>query len=265
MKKVIINFSLCLIMGIFTAYAQCDTLKWKAFETYYAKVHLGTYYKMNDGVILNMDTISDICPAVNFTNISTDTFYKNTNIVFFSGTKVYADTGLIVQFSGVVPYIYPFDILPGDTLNSAIEMKANLNSIVSAVEAKGLTIEDIAYCYLFVGVAATQKDGSYTERVFYAGADSTLFYITKTPPPSIQETAQTEISVFPNPAQSHFTVTHTENANLTLYNILGQKVKQVVGEGETTVIYTEDLPQGIYLLKVEKEGAVLTKKIQISK
>ena len=82
---------------------------------------------------------------------------------------------------------------------------------------------------------------------------------------SIAEQNNSDICVYPNPAQSQFTVTNTENANLTLYNILGQKVKQVVGEGENTVIYTEDLPKGIYLLKVEKEGAVLTKKVQISK
>jgi len=82
---------------------------------------------------------------------------------------------------------------------------------------------------------------------------------------SIEEYTEGEdIQVYPNPAQSQFTVTNTENANLTLYNVLGQQVKQVAGTGENTLIHTEGLPQGIYILKVEKEGAVLTKKIQIS-
>jgi len=110
--------------------------------------------------------------------------------------------------------------------------------------------------------------GNILSEVFYDSPDTTsifwkYYYIYKSSS-NIAEYDASPISVFPNPAQSHFTVTNTENANLTLYNILGQKVRQVIGEGESTIIQTEGLPQGIYLLKVEKEGAVLTRKIQIS-
>ena len=265
MKKHVFIFGLCFIMGIFSVYAQekCDTLKLKTIRTDYTQVQGGIYYKMNDGVIFNMDTISTFIPGIDITNISNDTFYKYTDITFFAGVWVYADTGLITRFSGNVKYYYAFDILPGDTFSVVIGLRFELNDIVSAVEEKGLTIEDIAYCHLLVGVSATQKDGIYTDSVIEAGMDTTLFYITRTPPPSIQETAQTEISVYPNPAQTQFTVTNTENANMTLYNLLGQEIKQLKGKEETTTIQTENLPQGIYLLKIEKGDAVLTKKVQI--
>ena len=264
MKRQIIIFSLCFIIGIFTLSAQkCDTLKWQTIETYYAKAHGGTYYKLNDGTILNMDTLSTFYPAIKYINISNDTFYKNTDIEFCIVVGVHSNTGAIGFFMDTRTYFYPHDILPGDTVDIMIGLGVNLNNVVLAVEEKGLTIEDISYCQIVTSVLYTEKDGQYTDSVFYLGADTATFHVIKSPV-SILESTQTEISVFPNPAQSHFTVTNTENANLTLYNVLGQKVKQVLGEGESTIIRTEGLPQGIYLLKVEKEGAVLTKKIQIS-
>jgi hypothetical protein len=90
------------------------------------------------------------------------------------------------------------------------------------------------------------------------------YYIYNSPS-SIQEYNLNSISIFPNPAQSQFTVTNTENATISLYNILGQKIKQVTGTEENTIIQTSDLPAGIYVLKVEKGNAVITKKVQIMK
>jgi len=75
---------------------------------------------------------------------------------------------------------------------------------------------------------------------------------------------KTEIKVFPNPAHLQFTVTNTGNANIYLYNILGQEVKQVAGKEENTTIYTDNLPAGMYILKVLKGSILSTHKIQIT-
>jgi len=50
-----------------------------------------------------------------------------------------------------------------------------------------------------------------------------------------------------------------------LYNILGQEIRQTVGKEENTTIPTENLPAGVYILKVVKDKGVVTKKVQISK
>lgn len=71
--------------------------------------------------------------------------------------------------------------------------------------------------------------------------------------------------IFPNPAQSQFTVTNTENATVCLYTVLGQKVKQVTDTEKNTIVQTENLPAGIYVVKVEKGNAVVTRKVQILK
>ena len=104
---------------------------------------------------------------------------------------------------------------------------------------------------------------------YIAGTDHKGFLLKYHPQKKYSEIKETsvniDIKVFPNPAQTQFTITNTENANITLYTILGQKIKQVVGKDENTIIQTGNLPVGMYILKIEKENNVLTKKIQIIK
>jgi len=73
-----------------------------------------------------------------------------------------------------------------------------------------------------------------------------------------------ERRVFPNPAQTHFTVTNTENASLQLYNMLGQEVFSTYSREENTTINVNTLPQGLYVLKVIQNGVGSTHKIVIS-
>jgi hypothetical protein len=79
------------------------------------------------------------------------------------------------------------------------------------------------------------------------------------------EEIQNNISVFPNPAQSQITVTDVQGAVLRLYNTLGQEIVCIRNKQENAIINTSHFPQGLYVLKVEKENAVLTRKIQIMK
>ena len=72
------------------------------------------------------------------------------------------------------------------------------------------------------------------------------------------------VKVYPNPARSQFTVTNAENTNLSLYNIVGQKVLQTFSKGNSTEVNIGFLPQGIYVLKVVKEGNISVHKIIIS-
>ncbi|MCL2131251.1 MAG: leucine-rich repeat domain-containing protein [Lentimicrobiaceae bacterium] len=79
----------------------------------------------------------------------------------------------------------------------------------------------------------------------------------------INETVQTKkISVFPNPAQSQFTVKNTENADIQLFNTLGQEVFHTYSQEESTVVEVGSLPQGVYMLKVLREdGSFSVRKV----
>jgi hypothetical protein len=70
--------------------------------------------------------------------------------------------------------------------------------------------------------------------------------------------------VFPNPAKTQFTVTNTENANLYLYNMVGQEVLHTYSTEENSIINVNFLPQGLYVLKVVKDGVVSVHKVGVS-
>ena len=80
---------------------------------------------------------------------------------------------------------------------------------------------------------------------------------------SVTEPQAVERKIFPNPAQTHFTVTNTENANLYLYNVMGQEILRTYSTDKNTVINVNILPQGVYVLKVTKDGVLSTHKVLV--
>jgi hypothetical protein len=75
---------------------------------------------------------------------------------------------------------------------------------------------------------------------------------------------ENRVKIYPNPAKSQFTVTNVENASLYLYNIVGQEVFSTYSTEENTVVNVNSLPQGVYVLKVVKNGVSSVCKIVIS-
>ncbi|MCL2132230.1 MAG: T9SS type A sorting domain-containing protein, partial [Lentimicrobiaceae bacterium] len=70
------------------------------------------------------------------------------------------------------------------------------------------------------------------------------------------------VSVFPNPAQSQFTVTNTENTEIQLFNTLGQEVFRTHSTEENTVVEVGSFPQGVYMLKVlQQDGSFSVHKV----
>ena len=264
MKKLTFILSLCFTIGIFTSYSQ-DTLKFKTIKTDYYDGDTYDYFGELNGTVINTDTFTSLFPGPVVTNISNDTFSSDVMVKLTIDFLLYDTAGLLLEEERIVSQsiLLGMDFSPNDTMVFTF-VKIPLLVIIDYYKGIGIELEQIGQWKLISGVSYTSEDGYYSDSIFYAGADTSIFYVVKTPTVvQIMAINQTEISVYPNPAQSQFTVTNTENANLTLYNILGQQVKQIVGKGENTLIYTEDLPQGIYILKIEKGDAVVTKKVQI--
>ena len=80
---------------------------------------------------------------------------------------------------------------------------------------------------------------------------------------NIAEPLMVNIRVYPNPARSQFTVTNAENAEIQLYNMLGQKVLQIHSKEENAVVSVGSLPQGMYVLKVMKDNFLFTHKVVV--
>ena len=74
-----------------------------------------------------------------------------------------------------------------------------------------------------------------------------------------------EFVLYPNPANEYLTI---DNENIPIeeacfYNLMGQKVKQIPVNSMQTTINIQDLPAGIYIVKINTEQGIFTRKVQI--
>jgi len=72
------------------------------------------------------------------------------------------------------------------------------------------------------------------------------------------------LSIYPNPTYGEFYIKINENLigdKVTVYNILGQKVKDFTLD---VLITNQNLDKGLYLLEIEKEGNKITKKLLVN-
>ncbi|PKP21685.1 MAG: hypothetical protein CVU04_01060 [Bacteroidetes bacterium HGW-Bacteroidetes-20] len=81
----------------------------------------------------------------------------------------------------------------------------------------------------------------------------------------VEETAQKNITVRPNPATSNFTLELAENtpAQVQLFNIVGQMVYNQTTTEATVNVNVNDLKAGIYMLRVTQNGQVYTSKVVV--
>jgi len=270
MKRVIIIVSL-IVAGAFISHAQeerCDTLKWKVIKTFYGTGTDNGYFSHIigglDGVTINIDTFSNLFHAMNVVNISNDTFVAGSRVTFYLRLGFCADTGVIGNWSMAVHYNLEENCFPNDTFG-LITIYYPLPMMINDIKEQfNIDLEQISYWQMMTGVIKTDKDGQYSPRAHYASEDTAIFYIVRGGT-GVQEIEKNQpiVSVYPNPAKTHFTVTNTENAEIQLFNILGQKVFQTFGTQENTVVNTASLPQGLYILKVEKDNVSTVHKVQI--
>ena len=270
MKRKVIIFCL-FVAGCFVAQAQerCDTLKLKVIKTYYCQSSNGVNFKFLgdlNGAVINIDTLSAFYPAVNIVNVSNDTFFSNDLFAFWIRCIPYADTGAIAFFGGTMSYSFGIPVFPNDTIGIHVGLKFDLSGIINDIkENDGIELEEISYWKMLIGIGRTSKDGIYSDSVIYASADTSTFYVVKNSVGIVETQCIASLpQIFPNPTRSQFTVTHTEKANLYLYNIVGQEVLQTYSKEDNTIVNINFLPQGVYVLKVVKEGNVSVHKVIVS-
>ena len=70
------------------------------------------------------------------------------------------------------------------------------------------------------------------------------------------------VSVFPNPTNSHFTVEGEGLSHVSVYNMVGQKVYEMNCQGESVDIDL-NVETGIYMVRVSTANGEVTKRITV--
>ena len=80
----------------------------------------------------------------------------------------------------------------------------------------------------------------------------------------IEDSFEQSVQIYPNPTTGLVYINGAENAMISVYSITGQKVKSNNLLNSNTIDLS-GLPNGVYLVKIQKEGHVLTKKISLNR
>ncbi len=113
-------------------------------------------------------------------------------------------------------------------------------------------------------VVLTQSTNAYVqvEKGFCSAKSACVNFVPGTNV-GINEAAETiNLELYPNPTSSNVTVSANENiSNITITDMLGKVVFELQEVGKTVTISTVNFSKGFYLVRVESNGAIATKKL----
>lgn len=78
----------------------------------------------------------------------------------------------------------------------------------------------------------------------------------------VETTMADNVSIYPNPTTGIFNISGIDNVKVAVYSITGSLVKEFEGTGKIDIA---DQPNGIYLIKIQSENFVTTKRITLNR
>ena len=121
----------------------------------------------------------------------------------------------------------------------------------------------VEYCYKVTAVYESEED--YCESDFAFDADEMYDYvcvlITDTDDPLALTT-----NLYPNPARDQVTISSSEVINrITIINYVGQLVEDSEMNQHKTILNTSNYESGVYVVRIETENGVVTKRFAIAR
>lgn len=175
--------------------------------------------------------------------------------VFFQNTGDVLNTGDSLHMS--------FFVEGQNVLNFKVTLNKELaTDSVSYVSLQQLTVatsslKDInTWCF---GITEAYRSGVET------AYSDTLCATFATQSAGVNEITESETIIYPNPAKDMLKIDNVNNADIYIYNTIGQMVKKFNNVVGNTEINVSDLNNGVYIVRIQKGESVHTKKIQIIK
>ena len=268
--KTLLSFITLLLISNFT-YAQTTAIPDANFEQ--ALINLGYDTGSPDGVVLtnNINAVTSL--DVNSSNI-----YDLTGIEDFTALE----------------YLYCYDnqlTSINVTQNTALEyLDCRQNQLTSIDVTQNTALVSLS-CYDNQLICLNMKNGNNSnfswisitnnpnlncievDDVAYSNAnwspyiDAQTSFSTSCPNPcavGIEENSLQNLSLYPNPSTGSITIDLEEtksNVSLSLTNALGQVVLTQNYKSTNHINFDLDAPKGLYFLRLETDGEVITKKI----
>ncbi|MBP7102760.1 MAG: T9SS type A sorting domain-containing protein, partial [Bacteroidales bacterium] len=246
---------------------------------------IGNLLKLNDSVFIR---------SADFSNSTPEVFERDMAILFYNKQFAVFKQVQVGQVGYFDEYGYSnLDFITKDSIYYAYSTRLSSPSIpveassvsIACVNEKGekhfdyqfIISEDSNTVKRICGIIATSDGGCLVHgisiRYTYEGSNDTgqfkgflLKYNPQWQKASVTELPkQYEIAVYPNPASNQIVISgnDVQMLDIFIYTITGQKVKQVVVNATQTTVDVNDLPVGMYILKIQTEQGVLTRKVQV--
>ena len=140
------------------------------------------------------------------------------------------------------------EIIPNSSTDRCKLLKAH--GAESYVWNTGDSSECIAVC--------PESTTTYTVTGYRGGcsgeASTTLLSIN-------QPSAETQVSLYPNPAHSQVTIAAERITSVELINVMGQTILRKQINADSTTLDLQKLPNGIYFVRIETPESIVTKKL----
>jgi hypothetical protein len=93
------------------------------------------------------------------------------------------------------------------------------------------------------------------------------FYVKVIEGNDIKEVNTNKINLYPNPSNNQFTLNNGQELikEVALYDVMGRKVQHLTVNAFSTTVNVSDLPNGIYVVKINTASEVLVRKVQVVK
>jgi len=219
------------------------------------------YYRyLKDGSTWEHLTDYGLMYTWNLRGFVTDAYGRSVELGSLTNTKVYAANDATLTSTGVVN--------TSDNAALTVDSDASRSWLGYNIYKDGEMIEalwpDNFYTYL------EHQIGSYcytvTSEYSVCGESDHSNEACVEVIVDINELTANDVSLYPNPAQDMVTVTSTmPMTRLSVTNYVGQTVYSEVSTTSKVVLDTHSYLSGVYLVKIETENGVVTKRVVITK
>jgi len=218
----------------------------------------GAYEATQNYTLENTDPAEKLRFPFTFNNTFTDTYSGSANL---RGTVIPRIGMVTVTAEG-----YGTLITPTGTYQNVLKIK----TLEVSNPQTPFSEESITYDWFQPGIHFPVL--RISRRITMLGTVHSGFYLSQALGTKEELAAKVNLQVFPNPATSVVTVQFknpgSEPLELTLHNLLGQKISEVAYEEsaaaqQTVAIKVSDYPKGVYFLKLQAGSQAIMKRLVI--